>query len=96
MPGRRPDAYVVLKLCIGRREVSGEGIRSVKPCLELVCGYQFTDHLPFKAGCWIMKKIRVFWDIGSITETVHKIICCFQQAMILLCVLIDFNYLCFI
>jgi hypothetical protein len=37
-----------------------------------------------------------FWDIGSITETAHKIICSFHQAMRLLCVLIDFNYLCFI
>jgi len=27
MPGRRPHAYVVLKLCIGRREMRGEGIR---------------------------------------------------------------------
>lgn len=25
MPGRRPDASVVLKLCIGRREMRGEG-----------------------------------------------------------------------
>ncbi len=39
---------------------------------------------------------KSFWDIGLITETAHKIICSFQQAMRLLCVLIDFNYLCFI
>jgi hypothetical protein len=32
MHGRRPDAYVVLKLCIGRREMRGDGIRSVWAC----------------------------------------------------------------
>jgi hypothetical protein len=37
----------------------------VKPCLVLVCGYQFTDHLSFKAVCWIMKKIRVFGTLGQ-------------------------------